>query len=262
MFTQIGHYQLYSLGEVENDALRSGIVKFKSKKFTSLADIIKNHPYCCFVPKEFRHYSQWLFENDNHKEFAGHFHDYTDDDKPLVNILFPIEHLIKQFVFVRLRLPRGPENEVFFVAENFDSAEIFRYWFSNNHFADLNQWRRFGIGEKIFNFLPSNCNYYDRNIICTCGQAECRSLEVWYVKYRNSYCITFIKDYHTIPFDLHYFDSDGEWKDEDYTEDDRQYEDNRQFPFCFETKNFKLFDRTIFPNQSVMREYSKDFQNP
>lgn len=255
----IRYFNLFSFENIEPVKELSKAVRFTNVTEKEITNLITRHPYFCFVPKEFDYYSDWIFENEHFKEYGFYLNDdeYSDDNI-LNKKLVPIELLIDQFIFLKLKLPEHPSNNAFIIDERFDTNDIFNYWFKHNYFTDLNQWKDLGLGDKIFNLLPANHNYYDRNIICTCGNSPCNNQEVWYVKYDQGYSIPFIIDLNKrLVFDLHYFDGQSDWQEEDYVEEN--YKDRSlysTFPFCFESKEFQVFEKSVFPNNGIVSKYS------
>jgi|SRR6185312_3493499 len=216
------------------------------------------HPYFCIVPEALGHYSSWITEKEYLRGNRLPFNEEAwtkelEEEKPLI----PVEQLIEQFQFIRLQITENSPGR-FQITERFNTRELMKFWFGRNHFTDPNQWRDLGLTEKIFHLLPDHSNYYDRSIICTCGQAGCDNQEVWYIKHSDNYTVPFVINADTRFYvDLYALcRARRKWEPEEYTEDTFR---NRglydRFPFCFEARDFELFNKTLFANGRVIAEY-------
>lgn len=206
------------------------------------------HLYYCITPKEFDYYNLWIYENIHFNDYGYYsIEDEYDDNYILDKVLIPLMSLKERFVFLKVKR----KDSEFYIDEIYNTKHVFDYWIKHNHYKELEQWKYIGIGKNIFNLLSENHNYYDRNLVCSCGYPECNNLEVWYIKYTDSYAIPFIIDLNKrIVFDLHYFDKDNTWQDEDYTETNYLEKENyRTFPFLFEANDFKLMKQSLFENE-------------
>lgn len=219
------------------------------------------HPYFCIVPETFRHYSSWITEKEYLKGNGAPFNDEAwtkelEEEKPLI----PLEQLIEQFQFIRLQTAEGSPGR-FLITERLNAGELMKSWFGRNHFTDPNQWRDLGLTEKIFNLLPNHSNYYDRSIVCTCGQAGCDNQEVWYIKHSDSYTVPFVINTDTRFYvDLYALTrATRKWEPDEYIEDNFRKRDlYDQFPFCFEAQGFELFNKTLLANGGVVAKYGRE----
>lgn len=207
-------------------------------------------PYFCIPPLEFDLYSMWLYEHQHFTEKGFYcVEDEWADDYILDKELVPLENLLDKFVFLKIRTEENQGNQ-FFIEELFDPTAVFSYWRQRNQFTEISRWRNLGLGAGIYNNLPHNSNYFDRNFLCTCGHAGCDYMEVWYIRYVDSYSIPFVLDRSgKIIFDLQYIADLYTWEEIDYVEADYATRDSyRNFPFSFEAEKFRVFEKTLFPN--------------
>jgi hypothetical protein len=227
----------------------------------NIPERILTHPYFCIVPEALGHYSSWITEKEYLRGDGLPFNEETwtrelEEEKPLI----PVEQLIEQFQFIRLQTAEDAPDQ-FLITERFNTRELMQFWFGRNHFTDLNQWRDLGLTEKIFNLLPDHSNYYDRNIICTCGGAGCNNQEVWYIKHSDSYTVPFVIDTDTrLYVDMYALCREGrKWEPEEYIEDTFRNRDRySHFPFCFEARDFELFNKTLLANGGLIAEYGRE----
>lgn len=244
MIKNIPYFNLLSFETVSN--LHS--ISAGEKLNLSLNANNNEHLYYCITPKEFDYYNLWICENIHFKDYGYYSIEDEYDEQYVSNkVLSPIMKLKEQFVFFKAT----PKHTGYYIEEIYNTKEVFQYWIKHNHFTELEKWKHIGISKSIFNLLPSNHNYYDRNLICTCGQSTCNNQEVWYIKYTDSFSIPFVIDLNKrIVFDLHYFDKENEWQDEDYIEANYEEKENyKHFPFLFEAKNFRLLQQSLFANE-------------
>lgn len=254
--TNIDYFHLLSLGNIQLSETHVSLTNPHDDTINYLLTRIKDHPYFCFAPKEFFYYSDWVYENIHYADYGYYMNDDEFDDDSIINrILTPIEELIPKFIFVKLEANDNPEKNTYNIIEQYDTITLFEYWLTRNRLGDRNQWKHLGLTDRIFNLLPDNHNYYDRNIICTCGHPACDNQEVWYIKYREDYSIPFVVELgKRLVFNLFYFDKD-KWEPEDYDEElIQKKEQYRNFPFCFEYKSFKLLNNTIQPNSGLLSQ--------
>ena len=207
--------------------------------------------FFCISPPEFDLYARWVDEHWYYKSNGCYFiEDEYDDDYILDKPLVPIETFLNKFVFLKINVVDEKKSKRLFIEELFDAETIFTYWIKQNHFSDITQWRKLGLGRGIYDNLPDGHNYYDRNFLCTCGEAGCDNMEAWYIKYANSFSIPFIVDLgKRLVFDLEFFKDSYKWEEEEYEE---AYYDHQgmhnNFPFNFEAAKFELFEKTLFKN--------------
>ncbi|MFN8284544.1 MAG: hypothetical protein U0U67_15080 [Chitinophagales bacterium] len=244
MFKNIPYFNLQNIYSISDTAVYA--IGEKLNLLTSITN--DEHLYFCFTPKEFEYYSLWIYENIHYNDYEYYSNDDEYDEHYVLNkALTPLMILKDNFIFLKAK----KKDTNYYIEEIYDTKEVFEYWINHNHFTNLEQWENIGIGKSIFNLLPENHNYYDRNLICTCGRAECNNLEVWYIKYTASYAIPFIIDLNKrLVFDLHYFDKENKWQDEDYLETSYSEKENyRTFPFLFHANDFKLMKQSLFANE-------------
>ncbi|HVY73558.1 MAG TPA: hypothetical protein VG890_01945 [Puia sp.] len=235
MFQEIAYYQLLSSDQVVISENWLQVADSHWGPYRPTPERILEHPYFCIVPGAFKRYSAWIDEKEDLKSHGISTNDHIwaqefEEEMPLIPMeqLKPAEELPGEFSIV----------------ERFDTRELLLFWFGQNHFNDPDQWKKLGLTNKLFNLLPANSNYYDRSLICTCGQAGCDNQEVWYIKHPESYRIPFIIGLDTrLVFDLHHLDLESGHYD--------------GFSFCFESKNFDLFKKTLFANGEAISEYGK-----
>lgn len=241
MFKDIPYFHL-----LESNFFTESTVYEVGEKLSMFVSVHKNeHPYYCITPKEFEYYGLWIYENIHFNDYEYYSNDDEYDERYVLDkVLTPLMILKDKFIFFKATL----KGAGYYIEEIYDAKEVFEYWINQNHFTDLEQWKHIGIGKSIFNLLPANHNYYDRNEICTCGHSGCYNSEVWYIKYTDSYAIPFVNSLQSrLVFDLHYFDK---YEEKDYIEEnyssDKRYS---TFPFLFEAKTFKLMQQSVFANE-------------
>ncbi|HRP90965.1 MAG TPA: hypothetical protein PKX92_13120 [Edaphocola sp.] len=206
------------------------------------------HAYFCLMPPGLGLYEIWYWEDKHFRRF-GEYDDfdprdpYDDYHKPVI----PINELLKQSLFVQLDDLEQNTTLKYKILRKENGSVLLNYWLNKNHFTDFDQWHSLGIGKGIFNLMPNHHNYFDRNLICTCGEEGCFSQHAWYVKYENSFAIPFLSYGHNIIFDLHELD----WEEEDYDED-KCRANNNYFPFRYEESDFQLIEKLVIPNGKAL----------
>jgi hypothetical protein len=198
LFKNIPYFHLLNSYSISNS-----IVYAIGEKL-NLLSLINNdeHLYFCVTPKEFEYYNLWIYENIHFNDYEYYSNDDEYDEQYVLDkALKPLMILKEQFIFLKAK----KQETDYYIEEIYDTKKVFEYWINHNHFTDLEQWKHIGIGKSIFNLLPVNHNYYDRNLICTCGHSECNNMEIWYIKYVDSYAIPFVIDLNKrIVFNLQY----------------------------------------------------------
>ncbi len=204
---------------------------------------IETHPYFCIFPDNM--YTVNLYVKEYHE---GHAVEEDRLDSPLA----PIESCLYDFIFIKLE--SGANNE-YLIVERFEGAELFEYWMNRNTFpieTDYSELLRIGITKKTIDLIPNNHNYYDRNLICTCGYPDCHNLSVWIIKHTDTFCIPFIIDLGIrLRFDLGEIIKLYDDRSDDYFhyEGFDEKHPSETFPLCFEYPGYELNHQTMFPNE-------------
>jgi hypothetical protein len=208
------------------------------------------------LPNEFHYYYEWVSEYQDNNFDINYIdslkQDPYEDNEYIGNKeLVPIEELISKFIFLRIIKNDNQDNN-FEIIAIYSETDVFDYWIKRNTFDKNIELKGIGITKTIFNLLPENHNYYDMSEICDCGQTGCFNSEVWYIKHVDSFTIPFkINDNRRMLFDIQgdCLENEKKYTPKDYIEED--YEERRgynSFPFLFESKEFKVFSKTIFSN--------------
>ncbi len=244
MFQEINKFDIYLPSFARNEKIVLHQI-FKGIAQYDIEKLIKN-PFYCLVPDKFKNYERWVsenvyFNNNNHYLEEG----FELDDDYLHNIkLEPFSNFMNEFVFFKFGLSQEKELTVI---EIFDTKALFDYWTKRNETNNFDKYKTLGIGKTIFDLLPNNSSYYDNNKVCGCGNYGCGNNEVLYYKYENSFSVVFtIWRNYLLCFDIEDWCKNEKYSDDDYSEEYvLSQEDSSTFEFIFESKDFKVFQKSV-----------------
>ena len=254
-FTTIPYYHLFNSDCLVKAVLpiEEGTVLQKAGYYLQPEQITK-HPYICIVPDAFKDYENLIAETCYLKTTGLYLSlEETGDESVFDKTFLPLINIIDEFIFAEVIFFTEAEDSFIKIKKIFNTAAIWHFVLKRNRYSNKTQWKHLGIGNGIFNLMPPQHHYYDRNMICTCGEEGCGNTEVWYIKYENDYAVPFVVDLNQrLVLDLNYIATDyNDWEEADYIEGTytRAIRNSyHTFPFCFEAKDFKLLKKHLAPN--------------